>query len=42
MWILYAVFLAGDVPILLSGLLGMIGAGLVIGGRVYYGDGDKE
>lgn len=42
MWILYAVFLAGDVPILISGILSMVGALLVVSGKLYYKDGKSN
>jgi uncharacterized protein with PQ loop repeat len=38
-WVLYALFLSGNVPILVSGILTMIGALLNVGGRLYYKDG---
>ena len=38
-WILYATFIIGSIPVLTSGILYVIGASLVIAGKVIYKDG---
>lgn len=40
-WITYALVVVGSTPILLSGVLYVIGCSLIIFGRLYYGDGEE-
>lgn len=41
-WIIYAVVVVGSTPILLSGILYVIGSSLIIIATLIYGDGKKD
>lgn len=41
-WLMFGIFVLGSVPIIVSGALYTIGASLVLGGRLVYGDGKEE
>lgn len=40
-WLLMGVLVIGSVPICVSGGLYIVGASLIIGARIHYGDGEK-